>query len=409
MRALSCTLLALLLVTSPAFAWQDTEDTEPAEDTKAAEETDAASEEAAAEEEEALYYSTRKGEFVPGSMVREKPRMIPDVDRHRIEPLDSVPTYESAIRLGLSGLDTESDPVLTWGDQSLPRSEFRQRALIYLSATELDQHILRMVTANEIKRRTEAGETVAVDVSEADIDKAVEDWIEVRLMQFQQSNANMSPEELDALLQENREKLVEQIEGAMGMEEFRNLMRADAEFEAVFLPMPRKTDEERAAIAQELEEAAARGETPPPPTAPEERPEWMPEPTWQAFNLSAQSRGMLGLVTRAAEQGSDINPLFKSSILSSLKNNLVAATGVQYWFDADLPEGVLVRVGGQDIMADDVWFLAAPVMTDIDAELITREALALRAARLNLEEAGFWLEDEAWTEDWKANEKELEG
>ena len=388
------TLCLLTLALAPAPAWQDAEAPPPQPVT----------------EQDETVVLTPEG-FKPGQLLNQRSASIVDMSAHRAGNVPFVWRAGETVQLDLDGADPMADPVLWIGDESVSRAEFRRRALLFAAAGDLDRHVLRVITAHELARREAAGEALPdMAVSEEDVAAKFKEYEDVQIMQLQQQG--LTGAELEEAAARTREQFKQSIEMGMGMEAFQRLLVADAEFERVFLPMPQLTDAEKQAKQVEAEMRKQAGDPIPPTVAIDEnteKPEWMPQLTWEAFNSSTQAQGLLGFVLSQAEYGNELPGLFKPSIVGMLKAGLMDAAGVQYFFDIDLPSDVLVRVGGQDVKTDEVWLLVNPQLTDTDVEQILRELVVLRTARERFDEAGAWLEGERWDYAWGAHEAEFEG
>lgn len=387
----------IALAAGPAPAWQDADAPPPPPPVEVQE-----------EQEEQVQVPDG---YQPGQMVNQRSASIMDMSSHRAGSVPFVWGAGEVVRLDLDGVDIQADPVLMIGDEPVSRAEFRRRALLFASAGDLDRHVLRVITAHELARREAAGEAVPdMAVSEEEIAAKFKEYEDVQIMQLQQQG--LTGAELEEAAERTREQFKQSIEMGMGMEAFQRLLVADAEFERVFLPLPELTEAEKQAKQLEAEARKAAGDPIPPTvtiTEDTEKPEWMPQLTWDAFMSSTQAQGLLGFVLSQAEYGNELPSLFKPSIVGTLKAGLMEAAGVEYFFDIDLPDEVLVRVGGQDVKTDEVWLLVNPQLTDTDVHQILRELVVLRTARKNFDAAGAWLEGERWDYAWGAHEAEFEG
>lgn len=315
---------------------------------------------------------------------------IPDIDAHRIERLEYVRPLEDVVELDLSGVDPTAEILLVAGDEPLTRDQFRRRALVYAWMDEVDKHITRVLTLQQIERNVAAGADPAeYAIDEADLDRKVEEVKEMFRMQAEMQGGD--PEQAVADFESS-------VEDSIGWEEYRRLVAADALFEKVFLPIPtEKTGETPYDYAQ----------GPPPADMP--CPSWCPPVTWDALGIDDQGRNLRVFVHNYAIDGEDVPSIFKANVLGQLRIGLCAKVGVAYFFDEELPDDAFVRVGEQLIGVDELWATMTAPLPDTDVELAIREELTLRAMRDQLEAAGRWLDRDAFAQAWAAHEAEYVG
>jgi len=315
---------------------------------------------------------------------------IPDIDAHRMERLDYVRTQEEVVTLDLDGVDVEAEVVLTVDGEPLDRTDFRRRALMYAYMDEVDKHITRVLTLQQIERNVEAGDDPAdYEVADEDLDRKIDEIRDMFAMQ-----ADMQGRDSEQAIADFEAS----VEASVGWDEYRRLVAADALFEKVFLPVPDEpTGEEQYDYAQ----------GPPPADMP--CPEWCPPVTWEALGTNEQGRNLRVFVHNYAVDAEPVPSLFKANVLSQVRIGLFESVGVDYFFDADLPDDVFVRVGDQAVEIDELWGTMSRPLSDTDVQLALREELTLRAMRGELEEADAWLDREEFEDVWTAHEAEFEG
>lgn len=320
---------------------------------------------------------------------------IPDISQHRQVELPYVRRMADIVQLPDLHIDVNADPVLLVGRRPVSRAEFRNRALMYLGGNEIDQTITRLLTQAERERAIAAGADAArFELAEADIDRRFEDVKELMVMQARQQQQPDAPDPADAAVA----AFVNSIETSIGMEAYRKMLAADAEFELVFLPMPAGPVE---GVAHDF----AAG----PPPVDEARPEWLPQASWDAMSDTEQGRTMRSFVKNWAIEGTDVPAMFRSNILMGIREGLIRREGLKFFFDEPLGEGVFMRVGQRDVSADELWPLVEKAVTDADRDLILRELLTLEGMQRALQAAGKWMSDEQLAEKFAAHEAEYAG
>jgi hypothetical protein len=184
---------------------------------------------------------------------------------------------------------------------------------------------------------------------------------------------------------------LEAIDSSIGMEAYLRLLSADAQFERVFLTLPGE------AVAGEKHDFEQG-----PPPVDEPRPDWMSQESWDALGMDEQGRMLRTFVKSWAIDGTGVPAMFKPNLLAKVREGLLRNQGLTFFFDADLPDDVLLRLGDQLVRTDELWPLVVPQLSDADVKLIVREMLTLHAVRKALDAAGGWLDDEQFAVAWKA-------
>ncbi len=402
MRVTLATLFALLLITSSAAAFQDagaTED-EPKRELK----------ELIKESSISTSVQVPDG-FQPGRIQNARESKIASIHEHRkaelgyVRKLHEMPVFE------IGPVDIDADVILTVDGVPVTRSLFRKRALLYAAAGDLERHALRTITAAELSRRAERGIDIsAFQASPQDIAAKLEEYRALMKMGIDQSDAAAGVDTA-AKSEEQFNAWVESMKVALGEEKFHQYLAADAQFEKVFLAVPSVPLNELESHKAELNRLGQEGQLPEPiilgPHT--ERPEWMPTATWDAFQMTEQSRNLLGFILTQGRNRAGLPQLFKPSIVSQLRDGVMKVTGVRYFFDEEMPDGVLMRVGDHEVGVDEAWALINPILSDADIEMILRETVALHAAKTAMQAAGAWLDTAEWDELWGSYEQEFEG
>jgi hypothetical protein len=398
MKSLPPILLSLLAALAVAGSAQAVSPAPFRQDAPAAPEAEDPAPAAPVQEGPSLLAPPRQEGLVrPEQAAQQTP--IPDIDVHRSVQLPYVRTRAEVVGLDLGTVDIEADPVLFIGNRPVSRSAFRRRAIMYAGENELDRYITRLLTDKEMQRAIAAGaDPAAFEVDDAAIDTRLEEMKELVKLQARQSagwtEESGTPDPADAAV----ESFQQAIDSSIGMEAYRAILSADAQFEKVYLPIP-----------AEQVEGTPHDFTQGPPPEDMPRPEWIPQVTWDALGASEQGRTVRAFIEQWAIEGTGIPAFFKTNILSQLRDGLLARYGVTFWFDAELPDDVVLTLGDEAIKVGDLWPLVAPQLADTDIELIVRELLTLEAMQTTLEAAGAWMDEATMAEQWAEEEAKYAG
>lgn len=385
---------------------------------------------------------TSPGEIPPASLV-------PDIASHRVQPLPYVRDMSDIVDLTLPAFDIDDEVLFLIDKEPITREEFRQRTLMYLGMSEVEQEITKLITLQEIERRVaqEGADRAAFLPSESDIDIKIEELKEMVAMQARQSATDpdagvetVGP--VDPADDPGARAIAEfmaSIESSVGMPKYRQMLGAESSFEKVFLPMPTE------ATGDELWDLA-NGPVP----EDDPKPDWMPAITWSALSVDDSGRTLRQFVKSSASEGSEIPAFFRGQILTRIRTGVMNRIGASYFFQKTLPAGVFLRLGEgnlavaeadlvaarnalaeglgsaeevaaaealvasakelvTDVRTDELWYLVKDQLVDTDEALILRELLTLRGMRRVLEAAGRWPDDDAYAAAFRAHEKEYEG
>lgn len=332
--------------------------------------------------------------------------LIPDIQTHRIRPLDYVRRMEDVVKLDVSGIDVEADPIITIGGEPISKAEFRRRAIMYLGVSEIDRYVVSTITLDERNRLVAAGADPArYDVDDDVVAQKMSEYIDMLRanveQQVAQTGEDLTPEELEARKQESVDNYLESIEASSGgMNYFQQLLSVEAAFEKVFMPSADAFDGELG-TAVDINAALANEPV---------RPSWFPEATWNALDTNDQAKNLRYFLMNAVIDGTQVPTFFRANIVQQIKDGLIADVGMQFFFDdTTLPDDVIFRIGDRLVKADELWPQIGPMLTTVDTELILRELIKLRAMRRELEAAGFWETDEEFAATFAAHNAEYEG
>lgn len=322
---------------------------------------------------------------------------IPDIDAHLGERLPYVRRLDDRVQVDFEGLDIDSDPLMRIDRQPVSRAEFRRRAVMFAGSNEIDRAVTRLLTDQQIALSVAMG--IAPEVFEASpefIDIKLEELEQMLTMQSRSGGEVLEgePDPAEQIIKEWKES----VEASIGWEEYRRLLAADAQFELAFLPMP------DGKVEGEPHDMATG-----PPPLDEDRPDWLPQASWDALGFDEQGRNLRSFVKSWAIQGHEIPAMFKPSILGKVREGLLRSRGVRFFFDADLPDNVLLEVGEEQVRVEEIWPLISGMLADTDIELIVREMLTLKGMRIGLEAAGKWIDQDEFDEIWYQHEQEYAG
>jgi len=342
------------------------------------------------------------GQLVPANAPQPPLVSIPDIDKHRSQSLPYVRTLPDRVKLDLGKIDIDADPVLMIGNRPVSHDEFVRRALMYAGEAEIDRHVTYLLTEAEVGRAIAAGADEAqFAVSEADVDKKLDELKEFVAMQAQQQAKASPPAPGDPDPVEAAVKYyLDTIDSSVGMPAYRKLLAADARFERVFLPMP---------APKPKDPDADKSANPPVPSPDAPKPDWMPQASWDALGTDEQGKTLRSFVVSWADDGQEVPAMFRANILMKVREGLVENTGVKFFFDEELPPDVLLRVGDTMVKSSEIWPLVRPTLTDADVDLIVRELLMLDGMHAALEASGRWLDNAQFAPEWKAENDRFAG
>ena len=246
--------------------------------------------------------------------------------------------------------------------------------------------ITRLLTQQEIARQKAAGSVADYQLTEAELQAKFEEQKEFVRMQARGGQAAPPAGEPDPA-DEAVKAFEDSINSSIGMAAYFEGISADALFEKVFLPFPSGPVE---GVAHDF----ANG----PPPMDEPKPDWLPQATWDALGLDEQGRNLRSFVKQWAINGEEVPGMFKASILAKVRDGLIANTGVAFFFDENMADDAILRVGTEVVKTDDLWPLIAGRLTDADMQLVVRELLTLEAMKRGLTAAERWLSDDKFKE-----------
>jgi hypothetical protein len=323
---------------------------------------------------------------------------VEDIDLHRVEQARYVRRQKDIVPLNLDGIDINQDPILTVDGKPLSRGEFRRRAIMYLGLINVDQAITGLVSERQRDLLVKAGADVAdFAVTRADIDAKMDSVVGMLSVQAL-SGAADDPEQAEAIKAAARESLLKSVSQSMGMDAYRTMLASEVEFEKVFLPMPAE------ATGEEVWDMAAG-----PLPADDPKPDWMPQASWNALEGSETNRTLRYFVKKSAAEGSSIPGFFKTQIVSSIRNGVIAQAGLELFFDTDMPDDAFLRIGDHYLSVDELYEPIAGDLTDVDIDLILRETLTLRAIKKTLKSVDEWIGDEQAEQVFKDYAAQFEG
>jgi hypothetical protein len=322
---------------------------------------------------------------------------IPDIDAHLGERLRYVRRLDDRVIVDLNNLDIDRDVVMHISGRPVSRNEFRRRAVMYSGSNEIDRAITRLLTDRQITLATSEG----VDPASFDADSAFLDTKLEELETMLRVQARGGTELVEGQPDPGEQVVTEwkqSIEASIGWDEYRRLLGADAQFELAFLPMPKE------AVGGTPHDMALG-----PPPIDEERPDWMPQATWDALGHDEQGRNLRSFVKTWAINGEEIPAMFKPSILGKVREGMLKENNVRFFFDTELPDDVLLTVGDEKVMVDDLWPLVSGTLANTDIDLIVRELLTLEGMKAALKAAGKWIGQDEFNELWYQHDQEYAG
>ncbi|MHC5211526.1 MAG: hypothetical protein ACYTG2_12470 [Planctomycetota bacterium] len=325
---------------------------------------------------------------------------IPDIDKHRSESLPYVRKLADFVEVDLGPIDIDADPILIVDGEPISRAVFRRRALMYAGENEIDKHVTRMLTDQQIELQIANGaDPKSFEPKEEDVQKKLDELKElVRMQAMQPTGDAAADEEAEARGEAAVQAYLDTIDSSIGMEAYKKLLSADAQFERVFLPMPGEAVEGE---KHDFEQGPPPEDDPP--------PDWLPKASWDALGTDEQGRMLRTFVKTWAIDGTGVPAMFKPNLLAKIRQGLIDTQGLDFFFDADMPDDALMMLGDKMVRTDDLWPLVVPQMVDTDVKLIVREMLTLAAIRKALDAAGNWMDDEQFAAAWKAENDQYVG
>jgi hypothetical protein len=322
---------------------------------------------------------------------------IPDINAHLGNRLSYVRRLPDRVEVDLNNFDVERDPVMTIGRRPVSRAEFLRRAIMYGGSNEIDRAITRLMTDRQIALSVAEGlPAESFEPSPEFIDAKLEELEQMLTVQARGGAESVEGQPDPAAQVINEWK--QSIEASIGWDEYRRLLGADSQFELAFLPMP-----------EGPVEGTPHDMTAGPPPLDEERPNWIPAATWDALGQDEQGRNLRSFVKTWAINGEQIPSMFKPSILSKVRDGLLSTRGVRFFFDTELPPDVLLEVGDEQVLVDDIWPLISGMLADTDIDLIVRELLTLEGMHSALNTVGKWIGQDEFDEIWYQHKQEYAG
>ncbi len=326
-------------------------------------------------------------------------RSIEDIQLHRMTPSPYVRRLADVVKVGLGDVDLDADVIMTVGDTPITRNDFRKRAIMFLGVNRVDEEITRLVTETQRAAQIAAGiDPASLVISEADLDEKVQNIVSMVEMQARGPNAEAEPEKAAELAAKARAEFIASIESSMGMEAYRQMMSAEVAFEKVFLPMPTEPQEG---------EVWGIGDGPIPEDDP--KPDWMPQITWDALGTNDSGMQLRTFVKSHGKSGKPIPSFFRGQITTTIRTGVIAAIGVKFFFDTDLPDDVFLRLGDADLGVDGLWDMIKDDISDTDVNLILRELLTLHGVRTTLGAVDQWMDEEETKQAYADLNAQFEG
>jgi hypothetical protein len=326
-------------------------------------------------------------------------RTVDDIDLHRVEAAPYVRRFEDVVQLNAGDIDIEADVILTIDGKPITQNDFRKRAIMYLAVNRVDEELTRMVTETQRARLIAEGvDPESLAILESDLDEKVENLIAMVVMQARGPNAEANPDGAEAAAAKARQDFLDSIEASVGMETYRQMMGAEVAFEKVFLPMPTEPQDG---------EVWDLANGPPPDDDP--KPDWLPQITWDALGTDPSGKQLRTFIKGHGAKGDPIPSFFRGQITTTIRAGVLKLQGVKYFFDADLPDDVFLRLGDTDLNVDLLWDRVKNDIADTDIDLIIRELLTLRSIRTTLESAGQWMDGAATAQAYAELNAQFEG
>jgi hypothetical protein len=325
---------------------------------------------------------------------------IEDIDLHRVERPWYVRRLEDVVQVDLGDIDYDADVILTIDDDKpISRDFFRRRAVLYMGMNIVEEELTRIVTNVQRERMIEAGvDPETLEVEPGDIDERFDTLLTMIKMQAMGPNPEEGDEGATEAAKQAEEAFRESIDKSMGMDAYRKMLSAESAFERAFLPMPAE------ATGEEVWDIA-NGPVP----EDDPKPDWMPQISWDALGDTEANRNLRFFVKKHAAEGQEIPSFFRGQITSTIRRGVIREMGLQYFFDAEMPDNVFMRVGGKDVEVDYLYSLIADQLADTDRDLILREMLTLYAVKETLSGVGDWMTDEELATGFADLNKQYEG
>ncbi len=325
--------------------------------------------------------------------------IVADIQEHRERELSYVRRAYEVVPFEIpEDIDVEADVVMWVGDHAVTRNEFRRRALMYAAVHAVEQHIKRVVTLEEMDRRIALGVPASkFEVDEAFIDEKLDEQlslVEISVEQQIQQNPDLEAKR-EQVLAESEAAYLESIETSIGMETYRKLIGVDALFEKVFWPY--RPDGDVTEVEADL--TPENGES-------VERPEWFPQPTWDALATDMNTRSLRLFLYNSVISGEDVPAFFKTNIITRILDGLLAGTHVRFFFDEELPADAICRIGERIVKIDEIWPEAEAQIADTDVRLILRETAKLQLMHDELVKADKDYSDEEFAAAFELHDAE---
>ncbi|MHC4941441.1 MAG: hypothetical protein ACYTG7_00315 [Planctomycetota bacterium] len=341
---------------------------------------------------------------------------IDDIAAHRRGTMDYVLKYDDRVVIDMANVDFDSDVLAVVNGETIDQTMLKGYLVLFAGGLDIERFITAKLTEIGKDARAEEG----IDPSEYIVsDERVEKEIK-RQIDFQKQQRKENMPDIDP------ETWKENIDATYGWDRYRELIRSFVSFEKVFLPeIEAKPQEEDASGETAAAEGAAEGEgaaeesLEPDPVDPNlpigtdangvEVNIFMPIITWNAMSMNERERGLRDHINGMYKEGTPIGDFLRPHFARSIKEALLRAYDVQFFYSGRLEPGVFASVEDKKIMLDDIYSVISHRVTSEDRELALREILICKAMDGVLKDSNFFLTDEQFEKAFRDHEKQYEG
>lgn len=343
---------------------------------------------------------------------------IEDIQGHRRRPLEFIRAYEEQIELDLDKVDYNADVLAVVNGEEITQDLLKGYLILFSGTMDLERFIMAKLTEIGIESRIEEGfDPSTLSVSDKRVEKHIQKQME---MQMKQAMEQMKGGEIDNL---DIEEWKKNIAATFGWERYKELVRSSLSFEDVYLPSakPKPADEteekpkeeaepaEESADDQEEEEALD-------PNLPigtnaqgTEVNIYIPIITWNALSLGEKERGLRDHINEMYKNGEGVGDFLMPHFARSVKEALLRAFDVDYFYSGKLNPGVLVQIEDREVLLDDVYSVIEHKITPEDRMYALREILLCKSMDKVLNDLGYALTDEEFEKAFTEHEKKYEG
>lgn len=349
----------------------------------------------------------------PQTRVKQEAKVIKDIEAFRQEPATMITRLKERFEVDFTNVDYDAPVIAVINGEEITKDKFRMNVIDSVGALEVDRFITACLT-EVIKEKLIAEGAAPGDFTVPD--KMVEDDLKTQALVAKQQ---------DRSGQFNEEIWREQISATFGWERFVEMTRSILSFGIAYLP---EIQEPSAAPAGEggKTDPISTGETfakpgeeievPIDPSLPVDKDIsgkevniFMPLHTWKLLDRNDQDRNLRDIINKAYRLKTPLGSFMRPHYIRMIQEAVIDKTEILYYSSGKLPDGVYMRVGGRDVLLDEIYPIVTSRFRQEDKELVLQEMLVYHAMDSELKEKGHFPAEEDFAAAFEAHEKIYEG